>query len=130
MHLRYDLKNKLDLSNFEKQSYFFLNKEDCIFSFYLTDFAISFNVARKESEGCLVGISLSELSEINQNGDIFYKNIDPLHDPRFKEISFITEMFVSGSPGTCTKSSKQETINYILFMIKAMSKINKLALIA
>jgi hypothetical protein len=133
MHLRYDLKNKLDLSNFQKQSSFFLEKEDCVFSFYLSDFAVSFNVTKDISSRHQhqIDISISELSATpNSNKDVFYKNINPLIDPRFRELEIIKDLFSSNHQGTTIKSSKQEVIDFIFFMTKMMSKINRLSSIA
>ena len=130
MHLRYDLKNKLDLVNFEKQSSFFLNKEDCVFSFYLSDFAISFNVIKNESD-FKVETSISELGKENKNGDVFYKSVVPCIDPRFSELDLFNEIFPQGSSqGVFNKNCKQDVLDAIVFIVKLMHKINKLASLA
>ena len=132
MHLRYDLKNKLDLSNFKKQSAIFLEKQNCVFSFYLSDFAISFNVVKDivSDSKYQIDIAISELVTANGNGDVFYKNINPLIDPRFRELEIIKDLFSSNNQGTSFKDSKSEIIDFIVFMTKMMSKINRLSSIA
>lgn len=131
MHLRYDLKNKLDLSNFEKQALFFLNKEDCTFSFYLNEFAILFDVYLNKKEGSSefnVEASISELNK-DENSTTTYRTVDPNQDPRFNGISLVTEIFV-GTKGIKPIKTKQEVLEFIYLMIKIINKVNKLSFIA
>jgi hypothetical protein len=132
MHLRYDLKNKLDLSNFERQALVFLNKEECIFSFYLTDFAVLFSVNKNidaESE-FKVKVSLSEIDKTHKSSDSVYININPLTDFRFNNLEIIHELYTNpASPSTCIKTSKQDVIEFINFTVRLLHKINKLSAI-
>lgn len=133
MHLRYDLKNKLDLSNFETQSNFFLaKKQQCDFSFYLKDMAIVFEVEYDSiiANEYRIIVNMSELDK-EKNETSPYRKIYPLTDPRFSDLSFIKDLFVnSSSEGLCAKSSKEDVIGFIMFMIKLMYKINKLSMVA
>lgn len=135
MHLRYDLQNCLNLSNFSKQAGFFLNKENCNFSFYLSDFAINFNILKdiERSDKYVVTISISEQNKDNKyEGDEYkaYRTIDPNVDIRFKDLSMIQEVFVSGSDkGLCSKNSVAECIDYMIMFVKVLNKINKLSII-
>ena len=128
MHIRYDLKNKLDLSQFKTQSSFFLQKEDCVFSFYLKDFAISFNVEKLPFDQFKIDFSISEI-ETNQNGDEYHKTVSPLSDFRMKDIDLFNEMF-DGKGFSCLKKSKEEVFEFAQFMINCVRKIKKLSNLA
>jgi uncharacterized protein YaaR (DUF327 family) len=132
MHIRYDLKNKIDLSQFKTQSSFFLQREDCVFSFYLNDFALSFDVKKNTTatdvQKFKVDFTISEVVE-NQSGDVFYKTISPHTDVRIKDIGFINDLF-NGSDFSCLKASKEEVFEFIQFMINCMRKVKKLSSLA
>jgi hypothetical protein len=125
MHLRYDLKNKLDLSNFEKQATFFISKESCDFSFYFADFSVYFETFAQDEK-----INLSVKIAETKPENIKYQYIDPKLDPRLSGLSFVDEIFNSGHVGHCVISSIKETIEYIVYVVKIMSKINKLVMIS
>lgn len=134
MHLRYDLQNKLNLTNFAKQASYFLNKENCEFVFYLSDFAVTF-ILDKDVENFdifNIKINLSELDNTNKQNTLrAYNTIIPSQDFRFKELTIMKEVFELGSvAGYCTKNSVAECIDFMTNFTKILSKLNKLSIIA
>jgi len=133
MHIRYDLKNKLNLDNFKTQSFFFLDKEDCTFSFYLNEISISFDVAKAvdlstKNNFFKINFVFAE-SDPNPIDKTIYKVINPNNDARIKDIGFLNDIF-NGEYFTTEKKSKQEVYDFILFMLNAVRKFKKLSVLA
>lgn len=132
MQIRYDMKNKLDFSNVRKQATFFLNKENCLFSFYLSTFAVNFSICKPltQSDQYQIELNFSELSSSNKENN-FYVHVNPITDYRFKDLSFIQELFQNGSnTGNATKSSVEEAVNFVIYTVKYLDKVKDLSLIA
>lgn len=139
MHLRYDFKNKTDLSNFKTQSKFFLKKEDCVFSFYLEDFAISFDVNKvidispsPDGEAIiknLYKIQFSIIDIVNKHSGVEVATINPLTDFRFKDISQISDLF-DGSSFVTSKESIEESLTFVEFMLNCVKKVKKMSALA
>lgn len=135
MHLRYDLQNKLELSNFVKQATFFLNKENCDFSFYLKDFATHISISKNidDINQYNIEVKISELSKdqtkISQ-GATLYNAIHPQLDLRFKDLSFVQEIFINGGDtGLVSKKSVQESVQFMIDFVKFLSRLNKLSIV-
>lgn len=133
MHLRYDLQNCLNLSNFSKQANFFLNKENSDFSFYLSDFAIHFGIAKniEKENDYTIEVTISEQNKDNNPNNEYkaYKSIDPNVDIRFKDLSMMQEIFQTGSlVGVTNKKSISECIDYMITFVKVLHKLNKFSI--
>lgn len=132
MHIRYDLKNKVDLNQFKTQSFFFLQKEDCVFSFYLPDFSIIFEIFRAVDSSTFnnffkINFSITEPTfEFNAK---IQKVITPLNNPTIKDIAIFADLF-DGSTFTVEKSSKEEVHDFIIYILSCMRKVKKMSALA
>ncbi len=138
MHLRYDFKTKPDLSNFKTQSKFFLKKEDCVFSFYLEDFAVTFEVNKNEYlvvkqdgevddvKNWKVKFSILESSVQDKNT---YRIVTPITDPKIQDITIISDFF-NGSEFVCEKNSTEVVLIFVEYMLNCVRKLKRLSALA
>lgn len=128
MHLRYDLPGKLNVNNFTKQASHFLNKENCIFSFYFSDFAVTF-AANKDieySDKITINCSISEQKNVTGKG-VMWLSIIPSQDYRMKDLPIIEESFECDSNvGISKHESIKLSIDYIICFVRIIAKINDL----
>lgn len=130
MHIRYDLKSVSDFSNIRKQTSFFLKKENCVFSFYLSEMAVNFSISKKEKDQYIIEFNFSELSSNNESS--VYNRIIPSNDYRLKDLSFIQSYFTEDGSniGYTQKENAEQSIDFIIYTVKFINKIKELSLIA
>lgn len=129
MHIRYDLKNKVDLNQFRTQAIFFLSKEDCVFSFYLSDFSVTFEVSKGLCVNNFFKINFCIAEPVLKDNSSAYKIITPLNDTRIKEVSILSDLF-NGETFAMEKSSKEEVCDFVVFILSCMRKIKKMSALA
>lgn len=129
MNFPYYFLENLDLTKFKKHGAFYIGKmREMTYNFFLKNYKLTAEISAVDGYTThAVTIYFSEIKR-DENGTIIKDSIIvPLIDTRFREISFIKEMFPKDNYKAYFESgSTVETVEKISSLVKLMFKINNL----
>ena len=129
MLFRYDFAEKLDLSRFKKQaSHYISTMREVTYNLFMPDYKMVVEIATPDnSTGHTISLTLYEI-EKDKDGDIINERvIIPLIDTRFREISYIKDIFkIDHYKAHFDSNSSTDTVEKICKLLKLIHKINNL----